>query len=928
MDYPILQTGSASEKPSSYLVAKTTLLVWIVFLTTSSLFSQNNRIHIAGRDIFVNGGNIAWIDFARDIGPGNTRLDLFEEMFQEMHQSGGNSFRLWLHTNGVSTPQFAGSGADATVVGPGVGAIDDLRAILDLAYKYDIALKLCLWSFDMLQSGLSTSILERNRALFTNDEKLAAYIDNALIPMVDALKGHPAILAWEIFNEPEGMSTNFGWTHGLYRVNMSLIQKFINRTTGAIKRTDPDVFVTNGSWSFRASSDRVVNGVSYHNYYRDDRLVAAGGDELGVLDFYSVHYYKHFGQQQSPFSFDASHWQLDKPIVIGEFYLSDPRGDGNPDSIFGVNWQDFHETLYERGYAGAMGWQWFDWYANRTNIDGVDGTLSWPRMLENIRTMVEKYPEDVVLFLPGLRIEFNADDESIEKGQSTWLRWSTRDAASVTLNGAEVAFTDSLKVSPDETITYTLSATDIRDNENFEEISITIDVVDPAGINRVLNRPVQSNDSNQQDLPAINDGNGNTVWQSTSEGAIDVVFDMQRTIRLTSVEINWETPPEGPVSFWGSFDGFNWFETASDALKSSPLEVAIRLSPNTTRFLKVSFENTQSVKASISDVNVIGTTSGLQAPMGVFTSPTEEDYVEEGFPVELSLDLHPGSETITSVQYFANNLLIESVDTPPFSYSWTAPEAGNYTLHALILTETFQIRVPDVILRVRGQLQYIRFEAESAQLTGSATVQSHSAASGGGFVRMQNAANTSLTWNEILINDTDNYLLRIGFRLPFDDPKGQYLHVNGVQIEEVMFTGNLNQWLYTDIEIPLVSGNNSIAFTGSWGWMDFDYIEIRGQNLLSSLEDSQIATGFKLEQNSPNPFNPSTVIGYHLETSGQVRLEVFDLLGRKVATLINGRMPSGYHQAIFVAEDLSSGVYIYRLQANDEVFTRKMMLLK
>src|SRR5690606_27808961 len=120
---------------------------------TGSLFAQTNRITIAEKPLFVNGGNVAWINFARDIGPGETRFDLFEDMFQEMNQNGGNSFRLWLHTNGISTPQFTGPGANDSVIGPGVGAIQDLRQILDLAHEYDISLKLCLWSFDMLQSG-------------------------------------------------------------------------------------------------------------------------------------------------------------------------------------------------------------------------------------------------------------------------------------------------------------------------------------------------------------------------------------------------------------------------------------------------------------------------------------------------------------------------------------------------------------------------------------------------------------------------------------------------------------------------------------------------------------------------------------------------------------------------------------------------------
>ena len=217
---------------------------------SSTSTSVDGRIRFHEQDLWLNGGNVAWIRFARDIGPGETRLDLFEQMFRELRENGGNTFRLWLHTNGANTPEWR----ESTVVGPGAGAIDDLRAILDLAHQNDIGLILCLWSFDMLRIRFGPEVTDRNYALLTEEDKLQAYIENALIPMVRELKGHPAILAWEIFNEPEGMSNEFGWPFNRH-VPMSDIQRFINRTAGAIKRTDPDVQVTNGSWSFRAASD-------------------------------------------------------------------------------------------------------------------------------------------------------------------------------------------------------------------------------------------------------------------------------------------------------------------------------------------------------------------------------------------------------------------------------------------------------------------------------------------------------------------------------------------------------------------------------------------------------------------------------------------------------------------------------------------------
>lgn len=86
---------------------------------------------------------------------------------------------------------------------------------------------------------------------------------------------------------------------------------------------------------------------------------------------------------------------------------------------------------------------------------------------------------------------------------------------------------------------------------------------------------------------------------------------------------------------------------------------------------------------------------------------------------------------------------------------------------------------------------------------------------------------------------------------------------------------------------------------------------------------------FALHQNYPNPFNPSTTIEFDLARRSDVRLEVFNVLGRRVNTLIDGNLPAGNHRSEFAGDNtLASGVYFYRLEAGDEVATRKMVLLR
>ena len=83
-----------------------------------------------------------------------------------------------------------------------------------------------------------------------------------------------------------------------------------------------------------------------------------------------------------------------------------------------------------------------------------------------------------------------------------------------------------------------------------------------------------------------------------------------------------------------------------------------------------------------------------------------------------------------------------------------------------------------------------------------------------------------------------------------------------------------------------------------------------------------------LNQNYPNPFNPTTVISWQLPVSTPVKLTVYNPAGQKIATLVNERLSTGFHQIEFDASILASGLYIYRLEAGKYVETKKMFLIK
>jgi len=119
-----------------------------------------------------------------------------------------------------------------------------------------------------------------------------------------------------------------------------------------------------------------------------------------------------------------------------------------------------------------------------------------------------------------------------------------------------------------------------------------------------------------------------------------------------------------------------------------------------------------------------------------------------------------------------------------------------------------------------------------------------------------------------------------------------------------------------------VNGNpQSIVFDpGNW--------ILKNNTIVTEVEDINQPVNYSLEQNYPNPFNPSTTIEFGIPQNGFVTLKIFNVLGKEVATLVNGQIEAGKHKVDFDATDLNSGVYFYRIESANFVETKKMILLK
>ncbi len=938
-----------------------------------------DRIQFNDQQLFLSGANVAWVNYARDIGPGTTNLNRFSDMFSELHQSGGNAMRFWLHITGANTPEWSGS----QVVGPGQGAITDLQNILDLAWDNGVGLVLCLWSFDMLRISNGTLITDRSFDLLTDSTLTRTYIDNALVPIVQALTGHPAIIAWEIFNEPEGMSNEFGWNFNRH-VPMSDIQRFINMTAGAIHRTDPKAQVTNGSWAFLASSDatpaktrpptprlepnqleevrisltrkyrhdftdeeaerfyRRLQSQANFNYYTDERLIAAGGDPDGHLDFYTVHYYEWAGTSLSPFHHDFVEWGLDKPLVIAEFFLggsSDSGGDGDPDRTYGIPYLDLYPTLIDRGYAGGLAWQWYNYPV------GAEGVISWPRILESTQLMLDLHPGAVVVD-QGLRIvTFSAEPPGIEEGFSTVISWFVSSSTSVSLDGDPVPPSGSRTVSPAQSTTYVLEAIDATVPDTVRQ-ELTVEVLAPNEVNRARVRPAFA--STFEACCGANltadlafDGNLVTRWSSAwdvpeaDENPSDewIYVDLRSAFDVERIILRWEAAYGFSYDIDVSYDGRVWQTVHQERNGVGGTDDISLPSPVSTRFVRMHGLGRGTIYGfSLWEFEVYGLRSALQPPEVSLEIPIEGAILAINSDTTLSASAADPDGEITEVEFFVNGQLIGSATQSPFEVAWTAVPEGDYQLSAATTDDDgITVTSRSVPVFVNDIALFTRYEAEGATASGDVTSRVKLGASGRFYSEV--GPGGLLSFNNVKVPGHGEHLLRFRYELPVGTAMSRHVvMLNGMAIDTLRFNGEPDVWYQRALKVALRAGVNALDIENKEGEIGIDFLEVSFDAVNVSVEPdhggNEMPVEFALAQNYPNPFNPQTQISYALAEAVHVQLDIYDVTGRQLRRLVDGFQAPGRYSIEFNARSLASGVYFYRIRAGGFTEARRMTLLK
>jgi len=326
-----------------------------------------------GKKIFFSGTNLAWADYNSDVGDSPLDENAWRKAVEGTRAAGGNAIRWWLFNNMSQSPAI-----DPTthlVSGLKASTISNMKKALDIAEEYGVMVSMCLFSHNLMepnQWGLYDEKLDftANQNLF-EDEGTKAFIDNVLIPVVKGVGDHNALMTWEVFNEPEGMTSECsGWTSK--KMALSKIQKFTNKVAAAIHTENPDLLVSTGS----------VN-IKYQKYWNDEALIAEGGEAKGTLDFFQTHYYPYYqADDVSPFVNTAAQMQTkygydSKPMIIGEFPASGWSGDTYTASMAAktqISAEQAYKFAYESGYAGALAWQYIG-DKTESNFGGYSYTI-------------------------------------------------------------------------------------------------------------------------------------------------------------------------------------------------------------------------------------------------------------------------------------------------------------------------------------------------------------------------------------------------------------------------------------------------------------------------------------------------------------------------------------------------------------------------
>ncbi len=417
------------------------------------------------------------------------------------------------------------------------------------------------------------------------------------------------------------------------------------------------------------------------------------------------------------------------------------------------------------------------------------------------------------------------------------------------------------------------------------------------------------------------DGDGDLVYSVT----LDLNEGDVHNFKFVMNGDGWETIPDREYTVAGSADTYNAYFDNDDGRELSTIAVsfqcnmeleiaAARFDPSTdTLSARGSFNGWSDVtmlSPSVTDPNIYEGSADYE------TFDGDEIYYKFAYT------------TATGVNWETN----PPTDSDNYEHAVTATDISNsYTLVPL---RGFNNATLETVV---NQESVIRFVVD---MNGAVD------ANGVAFPSLDNVAiagaNPPLGWP--------------GGGWPDDDPNVIYLVDDGTNGDDVagdkIFSKSITFPIYSPLTIQYKYGanwglasNNGIndneagvgsdhflhLFPGFWNGDAVDVFGVMGdQDIVNGIEQigSELPSSYELGQNYPNPFNPSTMINFSIPESGLVTLKVFNVLGQEIAELVNDVKSAGNYEVSFDASNLTTGMYIYKIQTGNYSATKKMMLVK
>ncbi len=320
-----------------------------------------------------------------------------------------------------------------------------------------------------------------------------------------------------------------------------------------------------------------------------------------------------------------------------------------------------------------------------------------------------------------------------------------------------------------------------------------------------------------------------------------------------------------------------------------------------------------------------------QLPNVTISSPANFSFFAVGSDIPISITAFDMDGVVERIEVYEGDSLLFTDDQEPWEYVWQNVPEGDYVLIAVAFDDSNASNTSSPI-NVIVTNDSLVFQAEDATISEGSVDSNHPGYTGTGFVNLVNKIGTYLEWT-LALPAAGNWAFKFRFANGSSNNRLCKMDVNWIVVDNAFnfeSTGSWENWRYSRyLNAEFKSGSNNLKVTGitSESAPNLDFVMLFRSTSL--IEEKPIRPySFALYPNYPNPFNPNTTIKYSVKDPRHIKLTVFNLLGNHVATLVDESKSPGIYTADFDASQLSSGIYVYKLQAGNMEQTRKMLLVK